>query len=100
MTKDLMEILFGFFSYPLSHPTAYLITFHSAISLYYHHDQKKFPIGRVCGECEDQRRGHNCAFQGGLEYQPSRSSLKSYFVFSGRNQWADHKEGCVDARGL
>ena len=39
-----------------------LIFYFASINASQSHEH--FPIARVCGEREDQRRGHNCALQG------------------------------------
>ena len=39
-----------------------LILYFASINASQSHEH--FPIARVCGEREDQRRGHNCALQG------------------------------------
>ena len=41
-----------------------LILYFASINASQSHEH--FPIARVCGEREDQRRGHHCALQGGF----------------------------------
>ena len=87
-----------------------LILYFASINASQSHEH--FPIARVCGEREDQRRGHHCALQGGfniiiiiiIESWCSNVFLETvdvlHFVFSGRDQWPDFKEGGVDAGRL
>ena len=85
-----------------------LILYFASINASQSHEH--FPIARVCGEREDQRRGHHCALQGGfiiiiiIKLWCSNVFLETvdvlHFVFSGRDQWPDFKEGGVDAGRL